>query len=54
MGDWDIAAGAVLIQEAGGIVTQTSGEPLRLPSRNVAAAADAATLDELRILLAGE
>lgn len=52
MGDWDIAAGAVLIEEAGGIVTHTSGDPLRLPSINVAAAADAATLDELRSLLA--
>jgi myo-inositol-1(or 4)-monophosphatase len=54
MGDWDIAAGAVLIEEAGGIVTHTSGGPLRLPSSNVAAAADPATLEELRGLLAGE
>jgi myo-inositol-1(or 4)-monophosphatase len=52
MGDWDIAAGAILIEEAGGIVMQTDGAPLRLPSHNIAAAADAATLAELRALLA--
>jgi myo-inositol-1(or 4)-monophosphatase len=52
MGDWDIAAGAILIEEAGGVVEHTSGEPLRLPSMNVAAAADPATLEELKALLA--
>jgi myo-inositol-1(or 4)-monophosphatase len=52
MGDWDIAAGAILIEEAGGIVTHTSGDPLRLPSINVAAAADLETLKELKALLA--
>ena len=52
MGDWDIAAGAILVQEAGGIVTQTSGDALRLPSHNIVAAADADTLEELRALLA--
>ena len=52
MGDWDIAAGAILIEEAGGTVEHTNGAPLLLPSINVAAAADAATLEELRALLA--
>ncbi len=52
MGDWDIAAGAILIEEAGGVVSHANGEPLRLPSQNIAAAADPATLEELRALLA--
>ena len=52
MGDWDIAAGAILIEEAGGVVSHTSGAALRLPSINVAAAADPETLQELRALLA--
>jgi myo-inositol-1(or 4)-monophosphatase len=29
---WDIAAGVLLIQEAGGIVTSPEGGPLNLPS----------------------
>lgn len=34
---WDIAAGALLVQEAGGIVTDTRGLPYRLDTRHVAA-----------------
>jgi myo-inositol-1(or 4)-monophosphatase len=52
MGDWDIAAGVILIEEAGGVVTHNNGDPLRLPSINIAAAADPATMEELRALLA--
>ena len=52
MGDWDIAAGAILVEEAGGVACQTNGDPLILPSINVAAAADPGTLEELRALLA--
>ena len=52
MGDWDIAAGAILIEEAGGTVTHANGEPLRLPSQNIAAVADPETMEELRALLA--
>jgi myo-inositol-1(or 4)-monophosphatase len=32
---WDIAAGALLIQEAGGTVTDLSGDPYRLTTTNV-------------------
>lgn len=52
MGDWDIAAGAILIEEAGGVVSHANGDPLRLPSINVAAAADPETMEELRALIA--
>jgi myo-inositol-1(or 4)-monophosphatase len=52
MGAWDIAAGAILIQEAGGSVTKVDGAPFRLPSNQIACTADPATLDELRALLA--
>ncbi len=51
MGPWDIAAGAILVEEAGGVVRQTDGRPFSLPSLNMAAAADAATLEQLMALL---
>jgi myo-inositol-1(or 4)-monophosphatase len=51
MGDWDVAAGAILIEEAGGSVTQADGQPFHLPFRNIACAADPATLQELRDLI---
>lgn len=34
---WDIAAGALLVQEAGGRVTDTTGDPFTLTVRNVVA-----------------
>ena len=34
---WDMAAGVLIVQEAGGIVTQVSGQPFTLPGRNVLA-----------------
>jgi myo-inositol-1(or 4)-monophosphatase len=52
MGEWDIAAGAILIEEAGGVVMHSNGDLLRLPSQNIAAAADPGTMEELRVLLA--
>ena len=41
MGPWDIAAGALLVTEAGGFVSQVNGGPFALAAKNVAAAADA-------------
>jgi myo-inositol-1(or 4)-monophosphatase len=52
-GAWDIAAGALLVKEAGGIVTLSDGAPFRLPTTGMAAAADETTLSELRSLIAG-
>ncbi len=51
VGPWDLAAGALLVQEAGGIVERADGSPFVLPSSNMAAAADPATLAELRAVL---
>jgi myo-inositol-1(or 4)-monophosphatase len=35
LNSWDIAAGALLIQESGGKITDTSGKPYNLAVRNV-------------------
>ncbi|QAY68485.1 inositol monophosphatase family protein [Paenibacillus protaetiae] len=37
LNSWDLAAGALLVQESGGAVTDTSGRPYHLGVRNVAA-----------------
>jgi myo-inositol-1(or 4)-monophosphatase len=37
LGAWDIAAGALLIREAGGTVTAVSGGPLDLDAPSIAA-----------------
>jgi myo-inositol-1(or 4)-monophosphatase len=37
LNSWDIAAGALMIQESGGLVTDTSGKPYTLDVRNVLA-----------------
>ncbi|MDQ0063173.1 inositol monophosphatase family protein [Paenibacillus harenae] len=37
LSSWDLAAGALLIQESGGIVTDTNGKPYDLSVRNVMA-----------------
>lgn len=37
LNSWDLAAGALLIQESGGVVTDTKGETYSLSVRNVAA-----------------
>jgi myo-inositol-1(or 4)-monophosphatase len=52
MGAWDLGAGAILIEEAGGHVTTVDGAPFRLPSNQIACTADPATLEELQALLA--
>jgi myo-inositol-1(or 4)-monophosphatase len=52
MGPWDMAAGAVLVEEAGGITSLADGSPFILPTRNFVAAANASTLQEFRDLLA--
>jgi myo-inositol-1(or 4)-monophosphatase len=51
-GPWDIAAGALLVDEAGGVVTMADGAPFVLPTMTMAAGADRATLDELLAFLA--
>lgn len=51
MGPWDTAAGALLVTEAGGVMSLVDGAPFSLAAKNVAAAADQATLDELRALV---
>ncbi|GAB2673372.1 inositol monophosphatase family protein [Paenibacillus thermoaerophilus] len=43
---WDVAAGALLVQEAGGRVTDTAGRPYRLTTRHIAAS-NGAIHDEL-------
>jgi myo-inositol-1(or 4)-monophosphatase len=35
---WDMCAGALLVQEAGGVATDLSGEPISLASRSIVAA----------------
>jgi myo-inositol-1(or 4)-monophosphatase len=42
---WDVAAGILLVREAGGVVTGLRGEPYRLAERHLAAAANS-TLHE--------
>lgn len=37
LNSWDLAAGALLVQESGGTVTDTNGQPYHLGVRNVAA-----------------
>jgi myo-inositol-1(or 4)-monophosphatase len=37
LSSWDLAAGSLLVQESGGIVTSTSGQPYDLGVRNVTA-----------------
>lgn len=37
LNSWDLAAGALLIQESGGVVTDTNGNPYHLGVRNVVA-----------------
>ncbi|XP_067013489.2 inositol monophosphatase 1 isoform X2 [Anabrus simplex] len=44
---WDVAAGAVIIREAGGVVMDTSGGPFELMSRKVLVAANKTLADEL-------
>ena len=35
---WDIAAGSLIVREAGGVITGYVGEPLRLDGRRIVAA----------------
>jgi myo-inositol-1(or 4)-monophosphatase len=51
LNSWDIAAGALLIQEAGGQVTDTAGQPYSLAVRHVLAT-NGAIHEELRETLA--
>lgn len=49
---WDMAAGALMIEEAGGVVTQTDGAPFQIDSTNIAAANPAihpALVEQLRL-----
>jgi myo-inositol-1(or 4)-monophosphatase len=51
MGVWDFAAGALLIEEAGGTLQLPDGSPYTMPASGMCAAAAPDTLDELRALL---
>lgn len=51
LNSWDIAAGALLIQEAGGQVTDTAGQPYTLATRHVLAT-NGAVHEELQQTLA--
>lgn len=51
---WDIAAGAVIVREAGGTVERIDGAPLSLDSGSVLGAATPALVEELRALLVAE
>jgi myo-inositol-1(or 4)-monophosphatase len=51
-GPWDIAAGALLVAEAGGVVTIADGAPFILPTMTMAAGAHRPTLDQLLAFLA--
>ncbi len=50
---WDIAGGALILQRAGGTITDTDGSPLNLQQPRMIAAASAALQLETRNLLAG-
>ena len=50
---WDIAAGAVIVREAGGVIERIDGSPLDMSSGDVIAAGSQRGLDELRGLLRG-
>ncbi len=47
LGPWDLAPGALMVEEAGGIVTGQHGAPFDLLVSGMAGAASAAQLDEL-------
>jgi myo-inositol-1(or 4)-monophosphatase len=51
VGPWDVAAGALLVEEAGGVTGFVDGRPFSLPAPSMTAAADQATLDDLLALL---
>ena len=37
LGPWDMAAGSLIVQEAGGVVTQVNGEPFHHLKRSILA-----------------
>jgi len=51
---WDIAAGALLVQEAGGVIQSMQGEPYSLRVRDVCAGSDGEMLRALGARLAAE
>ncbi len=50
---WDYAAGSIILEEAGGIVTDMTGAPLRFDRKCSLAAANAASHQQLLDLIAG-
>jgi myo-inositol-1(or 4)-monophosphatase len=46
---WDLAAGILLVREAGGVITNRDGSPIRIDSEGVVAGAAAAHADFLRL-----
>ncbi len=51
---WDVAAGFLLVREAGGVVTNLDGGPVDLDRPQFVAASNSMLLNELRPLVAGE
>ena len=49
---WDVAAGSLMIQEAGGLITSFDGSPLRLDRPQFIAAANESLHRELRAIVA--
>ncbi len=49
---WDVAAGTLLVREAGGVVTETSGHPMRVANGDVLAASNAGLRAALEARLA--
>ncbi len=52
LSEWDIAAGALLVREAGGVVTNLEGEPAIFAHGNVVAAAPGVHPELLRVIRA--
>jgi myo-inositol-1(or 4)-monophosphatase len=50
---WDFAAGWILVEEAGGVVTRVDGSPLSLADGPLMAAGTPELLDELRTVVGG-
>ena len=48
---WDVAAGVLIVEEAGGVVTDLQGQPFRLETPHPVAGATAALHEQFRALL---
>lgn len=48
---WDIAAGALLVEEAGGVVVAPDGSPLDLSTRKIVAGTPAVVSELVKLLI---